>query len=442
MRFFSGDHEGGLADVEHALEGARRTQDRPAEIRALTLLSHLRHGGYRNAIALGERAVAIAREIGDDRARANSLSRLAILDANRLRLDRALEEGREALIIARAHGDEEILGLALDGLKLAELKLGDLAAVEEHCAELVELHRRRGDAFYLSWALLESSEPHLGRGELEEALTLAEEAYELNRKLGDSTNEPVFLDTLCWIHRARGDYRTALELGRRARDRAIDLGHGEWQGWTSASLGWILLELRSVSEAAEVLSAGAGAARAVEATGEVLRCIGHLAWATWLQGERRQALALADEAERMIADITTPPGGAWLFGAHAQLGVARVRFEAGDRKAAGAIARGLLDAADRVGWPEPIAAAAVAAARCEEDAETAERLLVHGLEAADQAGRTAVSWDLRLELSRFPGNELHAAEARDLLEAVVNGLGEDPAAGTLAAAVLPAPAAG
>src|SRR5439155_12430524 len=152
------------------------------------------------------------------------------------------------------------------------------------------------------------------------------------------------------IHRARGDYGRALELGRRAHALAQEKGTGEWQGWTAASLGWVLLELRAAGEAARLLEAGATAARADQATGEVLRCTAQLAWAAWLLGQHERAPALADEAAAMVDQITAPPGGAWLFGWHSQLAVARVRLEAGDRAAAAGIALPLLEAAERAGW--------------------------------------------------------------------------------------------
>ncbi len=418
MRFFSGDHEGGGRDIERALELARRSGDRKGEMDALTLLSQLRHGGYTNAVALAEQAVAIARGVGDDRAHVNALSRLTILDANRLRLDRALAEGREALSIARATDDEEITGLALDGLKLAELKLGELDDVERHCEELVAIHRRGGDAFFLSWALLESAQPPLARGDLDEALARASEALELNRRLGDRNDQPLFLDTHTWIQRARGDYGRALEIGRKAWAQAGESGSGEWAGWTAATLAWLLLELRSAAEAATVLEAGAEAARADGATGEVLRCTGELAWAVWLLGDRDRALALGDEAEAMLREVTTPPASVWLFGSHAQLALAFVRLESGDLEAAAAIARPVMEAAERAAWHDPFAGAALLVARCEEDPAAAMALLERGLAASTRAGASAAAWEIRLELARRGGDQRYAAEARERLERV------------------------
>jgi hypothetical protein len=144
----------------------------------------------------------------------------------------------------------------------------------------------------------------------------------------------------------------------------------------------------------------------------------------------------------MIGEITVPPGGAWLFGSHAQLAVARVRMESGDRNGALAIARPLVEAAGRAGWHDAFAAAATVAARCEEDPDAAERLLARAVEAAERAGRSAAAWEVRLELARFPGRERHAAEARALVERVLSGLDGDPAGAALEAALLPATTAG
>jgi tetratricopeptide (TPR) repeat protein len=441
--YYTGKPDEGAAQLEAALDGARASGNREAELEVLSHLALQRHGGYANAIALAEQALAIARSLDDPRPQVFALSRLAILDANRLALERALEEGREALEIAQQAEDEELLGLALDGLKLAQLKLGDLDSVARHTAELIQIHERRGDLFYREWALLESSYPLLGAGRLELARKRAGDALALNRRLGDGTNEPLFHDVLCWIARAEGDYPLALEHGRRAVSSARERGTDEWHAWTAATLGWVLLDLRCATDAARLLGVGIEAAREVQATGELLRCTGLLAWARWLLGERERALSLAEEAELMLADVTAPPGEAWLFGAHAQLAIARTWLAAGEPERGAPMARVLLDPAGRNGWRDTAAAAAVVVAGCE-DALGRPDAAAEVLEVALSApGAPAAAWEARLELARLGGPEAdrYAAEARDLLERVLAHLGDDPAAAALRAAQLPASAA-
>lgn len=440
LRSFTDRGLEGAADIASALEGARATGDQHAEMNALSLLAWFRHGGYPHAIGMGERALGIARSLGDERAQVRALARLAILDANRLRLDRAVAEGSEALEIARRGDDQEVLGWALDSFKLAQLKLGNLAAVERICAELIEIKRRAKDPIFLKFALLESTFPLLGKGDLDAALARADEALALNRKVGDRNNQPLFLDALCWVRRSRGDYARALEVGRRANALAAEVEAGEWQGWTAATLAWVLLDLRAAEVAVPLLEAGASAARSKAATGEVLRCTGLLAWARWLGAEHEQALGLAEEAERMLGEVVAPRGSAWLFGSHSQLALARVRLDAGEPDRAAALARRLYEAAESAGWRDVAADAAIVLALCEEAGDRTEAAGNLFERALGAPGKSASAWEARLGLARLGGEgaERHAADARVLIERVLTTLGDDPAAAGLAAAPAPA----
>ncbi len=434
----------GFHELETALAGAREIGDREIELEALSQFALFRHGGYANAVALGEQALEIARSLDDERAQVYALARLAILDANRLALERALAEGLDAVAIARRAGDDEALGLALDGLKLAELKLGHLPEVARDTAELIEIHRRRGNPFYLGWALLESAYPLLGSGRLDAARERAQEALALNQRLGDRGNEPLFHDCLCWIERASGRYGDALRHGRTAVACARERGSGEWRAWCSASLSWVLLDLRAAEEAVPLLEAGAEEARAEGADGEVLRCLGLLSWAHWLAGDREAALPAADEAEARLARVTAPPGDAWLFGAHAQLALARVQLAAGRPEAAAAVGRMLLDAAKRRGWRDAAAATAVVLAGCERALGRADAAIGLLETAVEMPVRDAAAWEARFELATLDASRADrlAAEARALLDAVVADLGDDPAAAALTGADLSAPIAG
>ena len=64
-----------------------------------------------------ELGLRLAADLGDRRAEADFTSRLAILEASRLRLTTALERAERGVARARSAGSEEALVLALDGLK-------------------------------------------------------------------------------------------------------------------------------------------------------------------------------------------------------------------------------------------------------------------------------------------------------------------------------------
>ena len=72
-----------------------------------------------------ENGLRIALALGDRAREADMLARLAIIAANRLRFDAAIECGRRAVTAGRASGDEQALAVGLDGLKIVCLNIGD-----------------------------------------------------------------------------------------------------------------------------------------------------------------------------------------------------------------------------------------------------------------------------------------------------------------------------
>ena len=294
---------------------------------------------------------------------------------------------------------------------------------------MIRITRERDDLYSLQWALLESVYPALGGGRLEQAMARAEEALALNRKLGDRGDEPLFLDAYSWVQRNRGRYGPALEAARRAT-AAAEFALPEWQAWTAATLGWLLLDLRAAEEAVPLLERGLAAAEEAEAAGELLRCDALRAWALCLRGRSRDAMLAAESAEERLRKVTTPSHGSWLFGAHAQLALARTLTEAGELGRARRIATSLRTAASEVGWLEVEAGAAVALAHCavaDDRPDEATRLLTG---AARVPGASAVAWEARLGLAELEvdDGERHRTEARDLLERVRGEIDGDPAA--------------
>ena len=72
-----------------------------------------------------EAGLRLAADLGDRRAEADFTSRLAILEASRLRLATALARAEGGLVRARSAGSEDAQVLALDGLKTVWAYLGD-----------------------------------------------------------------------------------------------------------------------------------------------------------------------------------------------------------------------------------------------------------------------------------------------------------------------------
>ena len=125
----TGAHAAALADLTRGADGARAAGDRRLEMLALRELGGdvpVSRGKPISYYAANlESGLRIAESLGDRASEANMLSRLAVIAANRLRLDVAVDYGLRAVAAGRAAADDQALAAGLDGLKIAYLSLGD-----------------------------------------------------------------------------------------------------------------------------------------------------------------------------------------------------------------------------------------------------------------------------------------------------------------------------
>ncbi len=137
-----------LNDLTRAAAGARAAGDPRLEMLALREL------GGDVPLSMGlpityngtnlERGLQIAESLGDRAREADLLSRLAVVAANRLDYDLALDYGLRGLAAGRASGAEQALAAGLDGLKTVYVGIGDAPALSEVLAELGPLVRLAG----------------------------------------------------------------------------------------------------------------------------------------------------------------------------------------------------------------------------------------------------------------------------------------------------------
>ena len=199
----------------------------------------------------------------------------------------------------------------MDSIKLAAWQIGDLSRLEELTSELEPLWRERGDLWYMQWTLLEGGFVPIARARWDEAAQRLADAAAINRRIQDRLAEMLILDALCWLHRSHGEYEEALTAGGQAVALCADVG---WEGWAAATLGSTLLDLGAAAPAAEVLARGLAAGERIGASNEIVRCLGQLAWAHLLLGDRDQAEVLAARAGQLLERVTAPAGAVFLFG--------------------------------------------------------------------------------------------------------------------------------
>jgi tetratricopeptide (TPR) repeat protein len=254
------------------------------------------------------------------------------------------------------------------------------------------------DLLVLQWTLLESAFAPLGEGRWEEAQQRIERAIELNRRRGQSIHHAPFGAALCWLHRSRGEYELAVRAGREAAESARELGHAEWAAWADADLGWALLESGAAGEAVEVLERGAKTAETVGAPNPRARCTSLLAWGRCLLGDRARAAEALAAAEDALAVVEPPADHAWLFGGHAYLAVGRAHVDLGDPEAAQTAATQVAEPAERAGWREVIAGAALVRGQAHaatDDASRASEALTRALAVAETTGLPFIADEAR-----------------------------------------------
>ena len=411
-----GEPDRALADLEHALEGARAASDRATELHVHNALgTHWHVLDPQASRRCHEEALRIAEELGDESGQVSALSRLSLVRANDLEFAEAVELGERALEIARRADDDTAVSRAMDSLKFAALQLGDVERLEELCAELERAQRKRGDLWYLQFTLCESCYVPLERRDWQEAEQRIAQALAISERIGDPHSGVLIRDTSSWIARCRGDYARSLTLGREAVARA-DTPDADWLGWAAAGLATPLLDLRAADEAISVLEPGLAASERNRARGQIFRCLGALSSAVRLAGSEPQARGLAERAQRIAEQVTTPPGKVDFWDEQAYFAIAESHLAAGDVERAEGAMRGRLEAWERSGAQRSIATTARLVARCAEargDWASAARMLTRSAEAAGEEGLLSERWQIEAGLARVAAASDRLEEAED-----------------------------
>lgn len=344
------DYEGGLADLRQALHSARVLDDCHTEMQALNDLGWLlRAHSYEEAVSHHEQALTIAGDLNDAAAQVTALSRMSMIELNRLRLDLGLELAERALAIARESGIDVLLGEALDCLKLAAMQLGDLGLLDRTVEEIAAVHERTGDLYLLLWAHIESATSSVARGDLDQARARIAKAAEISGRFAfDRVGKAMLLEARSWVERADDNPHAAVTAVREALATLGEFTRPEWSAWLEASLGSHLIAQGNVVEAIAALESAVAHSEAIKSANRTFRAASHLAWARCLTGDHDGSRTALKRARDII--VTAPPGEVFLDGYHSYIAVARTCLAHGDSAAAREQLVPLLDAARRHGW--------------------------------------------------------------------------------------------
>ena len=343
-----------LADLTLGADHARVAGDRRLEMLALYELGNdvpVQCGmPISYSMSNLENGLRIAQSLGDRASEANMFSQLAVIAANRLRLDAALDYGLRGVAAGRAAADDHALASGLDGLKIAYLSLGDISSLTGVLDELVPLLRRLGDPFLLQWAQFEGAFPAIAAADWEPAAAAIEKAIELNHQSGYPHCAAWYVAHQGWLAQLRGREDAAMTLGRQAVELTEQYEVTWWQATACAMLGSTLRLAGDQTGAVKLFERGLAAAREAGVEAYLLRSAAPLAVAT---GSR----LLLGEAAGLLERASIPVGGAWMLGYEVYLSLAEAWLVQDEPDRARAVLAPMLAVADREPWTAALAAA-------------------------------------------------------------------------------------
>jgi DNA-binding SARP family transcriptional activator len=349
-----------LDDLTLGADHARAAGDRRLEMLALyelgpdiTVQRGLPISYYMSNL---ENGLRIAESLGDRASEANMLSQLAILAANRLRLDEALDRGLRGMAAGRMTADDHALASGLDGLKTVYLSLGDIGALTGVLAELIPLLRRLRDPFLIQWAEFDNAFPAIAAADWTAAAAAMKSAIKVNGTAGYPHTTAWYVAHQGWLARLCGRMEEAIRLGHQAVELTERHEVTWWQAAACAMLGDTVLLAGDRAGAIPLFERGLAAARQAGVEGYLLRCAAPLAAATG-------SPALLAEAAGLLEQASIPDGGAWMPGYEAYLSLAEAWLGHGEPDRARAVLAPLLAVAEREPWIPALAAALAADGR-------------------------------------------------------------------------------
>jgi DNA-binding SARP family transcriptional activator len=271
-----------------AVEAARRTGDRRAEMRSLlTLVIVQWHAGqFQEALECSRAALDIAVEVGERRGEAVCLSRLGMLYNELGDYAEALAYNERALVIHREIDDRSEQRTVLNTLSAVLATLGRYREALEAARQAVAIERELGGASFGAMGLVNEAVAQAGLGDLADALATLEEAGRLARQVGSVGVEAEAAAQSAEVYRRLGRYEEAYRSGRRALDIVWAIQRPTITAAVENILGAVhrdrgepqlaLERHRRAAELAERTQLRIEQARALEGIGHALAALGDL----------------------------------------------------------------------------------------------------------------------------------------------------------------------
>ena len=250
----SGPHEDGLRFAQAAYRLAPLREDR-AEALHLAGVYQFKLGAYDDARHVLNHALALSRELGDEKGQADARAALALIDSRRGAHDAARHELAFVLAIYRSIGDRGAQAATLQSLANIDTVLGAHEQARANLVAVMELEQEDGDRRGEASTRLRIARADMEQGSFDEARQQLDAALAIYRELGDRHGEADARHNLARLGIEVGSLDEARREFMRILGVYRELGDMVGEAATRHSLASIAIEQRVFEKARRELKA-------------------------------------------------------------------------------------------------------------------------------------------------------------------------------------------
>jgi tetratricopeptide (TPR) repeat protein len=200
-------------------------------------------GSYNKSLEYSEKALKVAKEIGDRQNEGSLLGNLGIAYSNLGQVERAIEYYEQALAIAKEIGDRRSEGTLLGNLGIAYSNLGQVERAIEYYEQALAIAKEIGDRRGEGDALGNLGIAYSDLGQVERAIKYYEQALTVSKEIGNRRGEGDALGNLGIAYSDLGQVERAIKYYEQALAIAKEIGDRRGEGTSLNNLGVAFMDM-------------------------------------------------------------------------------------------------------------------------------------------------------------------------------------------------------